>query len=301
MVEPGSPLLAFSDDVAELVERAASSIVAVHGGGRWPSSGIHWRSGVIVTAEEVLERDENIKLTLPGGRVADASLAGRDPTTDVAVLRFQPDGLPVATSAEAPLRAGQVVLAVGNHDGAPLAALGIVALAGGAWHSLRGGTIDSLIRLDLTLSPAAEGGALVDLQGRIIGMTVLGPRRRALSIPSLTVDRAVDQLLARGHVFRGYLGAGLQRVRQERANGSQSSGSRRGVLVVSIDPNGPSARAGILVGDIVTAWNGQPIERVREIMRLLGPESIGSTVDLGLIRGGAPTALRVIIGERPVA
>ena len=301
MVEPGSPLLAFSDDVAELVERAASSIVAVHGGGRWPSSGIHWRSGVIVTAEEVLERDENIKLTLPGGRVADASLAGRDPTTDVAVLRFQPDGLPVATSAEAPLRAGQVVLAVGNHDGAPLAALGIVALAGGAWHSLRGGTIDSLIRLDLTLSPAAEGGALVDLQGRIIGMTVLGPRRRALSIPSLTVDRAVDQLLARGHVFRGYLGAGLQRVRQERANGSQSSGSRRGVLVVSVDPNGPSARAGILVGDIVTAWNGQPIERVREIMRLLGPESIGSTVDLGLIRGGAPTALRVVIGERPLA
>ena len=301
MVEPGSPLLAFSDDVAELVERAASSIVAVHGGGRWPSSGIHLRSGVIVTAEEVLERDENIKLTLPGGRVADASLAGRDPTTDVAVLRFQPDGLPVATSAEAPLRAGQVVLAVGNHDGAPLAALGIVALAGGAWHSLRGGTIDSLIRLDLTLSPAAEGGALVDLQGRIIGMTVLGPRRRALSIPSLTVDRAVDQLLARGHVFRGYLGAGLQRVRQERANGSQSSGSRRGVLVVSIDPNGPSARAGILVGDIVTAWNGQPIERVREIMRLLGPESIGSTVDLGLIRGGAPTALRVVIGERPLA
>lgn len=138
MVEPGSPLLAFSDHAAELVERVASSIVAVDGGGRWPSSGIHWRSGVIITAEEVLERDENIKLTLPGGRVANASLAGRDPTTDVAVLRFQPDGLPVATTAEARLRAGQVVVAVGNHEGAPLAALGIVALAGGAWHSLRG-------------------------------------------------------------------------------------------------------------------------------------------------------------------
>src|SRR6516162_9256823 len=147
---------------------------------------------------------------------------------------------------------------------------------------------------------AAEGGALVDLQGRVIGMTVLGPRRRALSIPSSTVDRAVDQLLARGQVFRGYLGAGLQPMKQERAsNGSEASGSRRGVLVVSIDPNGPSARAGMLVGDIV--WNGEPIERVREIMRLLGPESIGSTVDLGLIRGGAPTALRVVIGERPVA
>ena len=303
MVEPGSPLLAFSDHAAELVERTAGSVVAVQGGGRWPSSGIHWRSGVIVTAEEVLERDDNIKLTLPGGRVADASLAGRDPTTDVAVLRFQPDGLAVAaTTAEAPLRTGHVVVAVGNHDGAPLAALGIVALAGGAWHSLRGGTIDSLIRLDLGLSPAAEGGALVDLQGRVVGMTVLGPRHRALLIPSLTVDRAVDQLLARGHVFRGYLGAGLQPIKQERAsNGLQSSGRRRGVLVVSIDPNGPSARAGILVGDIVTVWNGKPIERVREIMRLLGPESVGSTVDLGLIRGGAPTVLRVVIGERPVA
>src|SRR5262245_13086174 len=244
MVEPGSPLLAFSDRAAELVERVAGSIVAVDGGGRCPSSGIHWRSGVIVTAEEVLERDENIKLTLPGGRVANASLAGRDPTTDVAVLRFQPDGLAVATTAEALLRAGQVVVAVGNYEGAPLAALGIVALAGGAWHSLRGGTIDKLIRLDLALNPVAEGGALVDLQGRVIGMTVLGPRRRALSIPSSTIDRAVDQLLARGHVFRGYLGAGLQPVRQERANGSQSSDNRRGVLVVSIDPHGPSARAG---------------------------------------------------------
>ena len=301
MVEPGSPLLAFSDHAAELVERVAGSIVAVDGGGGWPSSGIHWRSGVIVTAEEVLERDENIKLTLPGGRIADASLAGRDPTTDVAALRFQPDRLPVATTAGASLRAGHVVVAVGNHDGAPLAALGIVALAGGAWHSVRGGTIDRLIRLDLALSPAAEGGALVDLQGRIIGMTVLGPRRRALSIPSSTIDRTVDQLLARGHVFRGYLGASLQSVKRESTNGSQASAGQRGVLVVSIDPNGPSARAGILVGDIVTAWNGQPIAGVREIMRLLGPESIGSTVDLGLIRGGTPTALQVVIGERPVA
>src|SRR5262249_38995793 len=127
MVEPGSPLHALSDHAAELVELSAGSVVAVHGGGRWPSSGIHWRSGVIVTAEEVLERDENIKLTLPGGRVADATLAGRDPTTDVAVLRFQPDGLPVATTTEASLRAGHVVVAVGSHDGAPLAAFGIVA------------------------------------------------------------------------------------------------------------------------------------------------------------------------------
>src|SRR5262245_33147430 len=159
MVEPGSALLAFSELAAELVGRAAGCIVAVHCGGHRPLSGVHWRTGIIVTAEEVLECDENIKVTLPGGRGAAASLVGRDPTTDVAVLRFQPDGLPVATTADASLRAGQVVMAVGNHDGGPLAALGIVAFAGGAWHSVRGGTIDSLIRLDLALSPADRARA----------------------------------------------------------------------------------------------------------------------------------------------
>src|SRR5258708_14035037 len=185
MAEPTNPLIAFSNAAAQVVERSASSIVAVHGGGRWPSSGIHWRSGVIVTAEEVLERDEDIKVALPGGRVVAASLAGRDPSTDVAVLRFQPDGLTAAPTADAAsLRPGHVVLAIGNHEGAPIASLGIVAIAGPAWHSLRGGTIDSLIRLDRPLSPAAEGGAVVAVQGRVVGMAVLGPRRRALAIPT---------------------------------------------------------------------------------------------------------------------
>jgi len=301
VTEPGSPLLAFSDQTATLVERAATSIVTVHGGGRWSSSGIHWRSGVIVTAEEALERDENIKLTLAGGRQVEASLAGRDPTTDVAVLRFQPDGLPIAGTADVSLKAGQTVVAVGSHKGSPLAALGVVAFAGRAWQSTRGGTIDSLIRLDVALSPGAEGGALVDVDGRVVGMTVLGPRRRALAIPTPTIERAVDQLLARGHVFRGYLGASLRPIRHEDwPDSSQSSSTGRGVLVVSIDPAGPSGRAGMLVGDIVTAWNGKPIDRVREIMRSLGPESVGSNVDLSLIRGGAPAALKVVIGERPV-
>jgi S1-C subfamily serine protease len=298
MTEFTNPLAAFSDHAAKLVERAAGSVVAVHGDGRRASSGIHWRSGIIVTAEEALERDEDIKLTLPGGRLVEATLVGRDPTTDVAVLRFQPDGLSTAqTQDPASLRAGHVVLAIGNHQGAPLAGLGIVAVAGGPWHSLRGGTIDSLIRLDLALSPAAEGGALVDAEGRIAGMGVLGPRRRALAIPTSTVERAVDQLLAKGHVFRGYLGAGLQPVRLP--SGTQPGG--RGILVVSTDPAGPAARAGLLVGDIVTAWDGKPVDRVREVMRALGPDSVGRTVDLGLLRGGAPTALKIVIGERAVA
>jgi S1-C subfamily serine protease len=300
MTEIPNPLIAFSDHSAALVERAAGNIVAVHGGGRRSSSGIHWRPGIIVTAEEVLERDEDIKVTLPGGRLVEAALAGRDPTTDVAVLRFQPDGLAVAQTADAAsLRAGHVVLAVGSHQGAPVAGLGIVAVAGGAWQSQRGGAIDSLIRLDMRLSPAAEGGALIDTQGRVVGMAVLGPRRRVLAIPTATIDRAVDQLLAKGHVFRGYLGAGLQPVRLARGEAQPSGG--RGILVVSLDPDGPAAAAGLIVGDIVTAWNAKPVDRVREVMRLLGADSVGHPVDLGVLRGGAPRELKVVIGERAVA
>ena len=301
MVELANPLVALSESTAKLVERSASSIVSVHGGSRWHSSGIHWRSGIIVTAEEVLEHDENIKLTLPGGQTIDASLVGRDPTTDVAVLRFQPDGLPTAATAIASLRVGEAIFAIGSHEGTPLAAFGIVGLSRGAWRSSRGGAIDNLIRLDLALNPAAEGGALIDAQGRVLGMTVLGPRRRALAIPTSTIERAVDQLLARGHVFRAYLGAGLRPLRGERRQDSvPKSGSGRGVLVVDIDPDGPSKRGGLLVGDLITSWNGKPIDRVRDVMHLLGPESVGATVDLGLIRGGASATLQLILGERPI-
>ena len=301
MVELANPLVALSESTAKLVERSASSIVSVDGGSRWHSSGIHWRSGIIVTAEEVLEHDENIKLTLPGGQTIDASLVGRDPTTDVAVLRFQPDGLPTAATVTASPRVGEAIFAIGSSEGTPLAAFGIVGLARGAWRSSRGGTIDNLIRLDLALTPAAEGGALIDAQGRVLGMTVLGPRRRALAIPTSTIERAVDQLLARGHVFRGYLGAGLRPLRGERRQDSVlEAGNGRGVLIVDIDPEGPSKRAGLLVGDLITSWNGKPIDRVRDVMHLLGPESVGATVDLGLIRGGASASLQVILGERPL-
>jgi S1-C subfamily serine protease len=291
-----NPLAALSDHVGALVERVAGATVAVNAGRAW-SSGIHWRSGVIVTAEEVLERDDDIKVVLAGGREVAATLAGRDPTTDVAVLRFAPDGLPIAKVADSgSLRPGHLVLAVGRHRADPLVNLGSVSFVGGAWMSQRGGSIDTLLRLDLALSPAAEGGALVDAHGRVLGMVVAGPRGRVLAIPRATIDRAADQLLAKGYVGRGYLGASLQPIRPRRG-ADRSAGE--GVLVVGVDPEGPAARAGLIVGDIVTAWNAVPVGRVREIMRLLGPESVGNTVDLALSRGGAATALKVIIGERP--
>jgi S1-C subfamily serine protease len=292
MSEPENPLIAFSDHAARLVATVAGATVSVEAGRRVRSSGTHWRSGVIVTAEEALEADDDIKVTLPDGRQVAASLAGRDPTTDVAVLRFQPDGLPVAPTADSSaLRAGHVVIAVGSHGGSPIANLGIVSHVGGAWHSLRGGTIDALLRLDLRLGAGAEGGALVDTRALVLGMVVAGPRGRVLAIPTATIDRAVDALLAKGYVGRGYLGAGLQPLRK---------GQGGGILVVSVDPEGPAARAGLLVGDIVTAWDAAPISRVREVIHRLGPDSVGSAVDLALSRGGAAAGLKVVIGERPL-
>jgi S1-C subfamily serine protease len=289
-------LTALSDQLAGLVEHAARSVVAVNGGGRSSASGIHWRPGVIVTAEEALERDEDITVTLPDGRAVAATLAGRDPTTDVAVLRFQPDGLDVASLGDAAtLRAGNLVLALGRGDAGPVAAMGIVAVAGNAWQSMQGGTIDRMIRLDLTLARHGEGGAVIDASGRIVGMTVSGPRRRVLVIPASTIDRAVDLLLAKGRIPRGYLGAGLQTVSTRRRGAADGA---RGIIAIGIDSDGPAARAGMVVGDIITGWEGEPITSVRDLMRRLGPDSVGKTVTLQLLHGGAATTIAVTIGER---
>jgi S1-C subfamily serine protease len=290
MPDTATSLLSLSNDFADLVERAAQSVVTLRGARRWPLSGLHWRPGVIVTAEEGLEHDEQLSVVLPDGRTAAATLAGRDPTTDIAVLRFQPDGLgTVAAGDAASLRAGHLVFAIGRNDAGPVASFGIAAVASGAWQSRRGGTIDRLIRLDLRLSPSGEGGAMVDAAGRVLGMTVPGPRRRVLGIPASTIDRVTDQLLAKGHIARGYLGAGLRAIRH----------GGEGVLLVSIDPSGPATTAGLMVGDIITAWNGENVRRVRQIMPRLGPESVGKEAKLTLLRGGAPLEKTIIIGERP--
>jgi S1-C subfamily serine protease len=290
------PLALFSERTAALVESAAQSVVAVQGGRR-STSGIHWRAGVIVTAEEALERDDDIAVSLPDGRQLAATLAGRDPTTDVAVLRFQPDGLSVAALGDAaPLRPGHWIVAVGRQRAGAIASQGIIGIAGPAWQSQRGGTIDRLIRLDLRLSLGGEGGAVIDAGGRTLGMAVLGPRRRVLAIPTSTIDRAVERLLAKGHVARAYLGASLEAVRLGGA-----PAEKRGVLVVGLDPEGPAARAGLLVGDILTQWNGASVSRVREIWRALGSDNVGATVALSLLRGGKPETAQVTLGERPVS
>ena len=297
---PLTPLAALSGQIADLVTHNADAIVAVHGRGRVPSSGLLWRSGVVVTAEEALEHDEDLSVTLADGRRVPAALAGRDPSTDIAVLRLEGRvGAPEWRKASPP-RSGALVVAVGRRDGEPLAGLGIVSLSSGAWRSQRGGQIDHRIDVDLRLDPRGEGGALVDAEGALIGMAVYGPRRRVLAIPAAAIERVADQLLARGRIARGYLGAGFQPVRLDQSAPSADAGQQdRGLLVVSVDADGPARQAGLLLGDIVTGGNGAPVRNLRDVIARLGPDSVGQIVDLSLIRAGAAVSLAGTVGERP--
>jgi S1-C subfamily serine protease len=279
----------------------------VHARDRLGASGVLWRDGVVVAASDAVERDEDLAVTLPDGQRLTAALAGRDPTTDIAVLRVEStQGVTVTETGDpAALRPGHFVLAVGRRSdegAAVVASLGIVATSAGPWRSMRGGAIDRLIRLDLRLDPTAEGGALVDAAGKTMGIVVPGPRRRVLAIPATTIDRVADQLLAKGRIPRGYVGLGMRRVRLDAKSAQSLSPPRRmGVIVLSVDPDGPAARAGLMLGDVLTTWGGSPVADVRDIMERLGPESVGTAVELGVIRAGTPTRASVAIVERPAA
>jgi len=231
---------------------------------------------------------------LPGGEKIASQLAGRDPSTDIALLRVERSGLhPVALVAQ-PIAAGALAMAVGAENDAPTAALGVVSRATGSWRSMRGGEIDARIELDLRLRRRAEGGLVVDAAGQAIGMAVFGPRRRVLVIPAATIERVAGKLESHGRIARGFLGLGLQPVAIEGGEGS-------GAMVISVDPHGPGVAAGIHQGDIIVAWNGEPVRHMQTVLRALGPNSVGQTVTLGLRRAGETKETPLTIAERPAA
>jgi S1-C subfamily serine protease len=295
MTEAASPTLltGLSAALSGLIAKVAPAIVAVHAR-RSRSSGFVWRPGLIVTADEALAEEGELAVTIPGGEAVAATLVGRDPTTDVALLRSdRPDLQPVALAAS-PVAIGALAVAVGAKDGAPVAALGMVSRATGPWRSLRGGEIDARIELDLRLRSSSEGGLVLDAAGQAIGMAVFGPRRRAHVIPSATIERVAATLASDGRIARGYLGLGLQPVTIAGDGGS-------GAMVMSVDPQGPGAAAGVHQGDIIVAWNDAPIGHVQTLLRALGPDSVGQTVTLGLRRGGEAKQVPLTIAKRPAA
>jgi S1-C subfamily serine protease len=291
------PITALSRHLADTVAQSARSVVAVSGRGRLTSSGFVWRSGLVVTASDALERDEEILVLTPEGKRVAATLAGRDPSTDIAVLRVEEAASPWQSPPAAEVRPGELAVVIGRFDG-PMAGLAMVASSGSAWRSLRGGQIDRSIRLDRSIDPRLEGGPLVNTEGALIGMAVPGPRRTALAIPAETIDRVTEQLLAHGgRIPRGYLGAGLQPVRLDDGQPHSS----QGLVIVSLDPKGPVKGAGMLVGDVLTAWDGEPLRSIRDVLDRLGPDAVGRRIKLSIIRAGQSTEATIEIPERPIS
>jgi S1-C subfamily serine protease len=291
-------LHSLSNELAAAAERAGRSIVSVHARRRLPSTGTQWRPGSIVTADHTVRVDEDITVVLPGNRTVPARLAGRDPSTDIALLAVE-ESLPVAEQADpASVRIGHVVLALGP---GPSVSWGVVSMLGSGWRTWRGGEVDRLIRPDLTFYPGFSGGPLVDTEGRVLGMNTSGlSRQLRLTVPGSTVDRVVDELLRSGRVSQGYLGIATQSVRLPDALRNRLAPDQdTGVIVLNVAPDSPASRAGLVIGDVLVALGGAPTADPGDVLAALGPARVGTAIAVSIIRAGQPITLEVRIEERP--
>jgi S1-C subfamily serine protease len=293
-METPSTLSAFSTGLAEAVELGAKSVVAVNGRRRVPSSGILWRPDVVVTTDHNLKRDQDITVTLADGRVLSATLAGRDPGSDLAVLRLSEAGGEAAkTVSDASIKTGSLVLALGRRiENGLTATLGVINTISGAYRTWRGGQIDRFIRTDVRIYTGFSGGALIDPEGRIIGLnTSILARDAGITIPAATVSRVAEILLTRGRMGRGFIGVGMHPVRLPDGG--------IGLVILSIEPNGPAAQAGIVVGDVLLTLNGHAVRDTDDVQAQLGPDTVGKPITVGILRGGAPVDISVTPAERP--
>jgi S1-C subfamily serine protease len=286
---PSSALLTLSTGLAGVIRDVAQSLVSIRSA-RIQTTGFSWRPGLIIAAENALSDEEEHSIVAHDGASSPAHIVGRDPSTDVALLRIERTDLPKAPPAAAAPTAGGLALVAGAREGAASAALGVVSFVGPRWRSLRGGVIDTRIELDAALARSSEGGLALDASGQALGMAVFGPRRRTLVIPMATIDRVGEALATKGRIARGYLGLGLQPVKLDDGG--------TGAMAISVDAKGPGAAAGVRQGDIVVAWNGEAISGVHQIVRALGSDSVGASVRLTLRRAGEPIETTLTIGER---
>ncbi len=296
-------LIDLSNALAETTASAAANVVAVHAEARGSASGVIWRPGTIVTAEHALRRDEEIHVTLPDARVVPATLAGRDPSTDLAVLKCLEATAAVSTLGDATaLKPGSLTLVVGRtRASGPVAALAVVSLVAPERRTWTGAALAPYIRLDVGLQPTAIGGAVVDAQGRTVGIaTPRFARFGAIAIPARAVDHAVDTLLKKGHIPQGYLGVGLQSVRlPDVLRQSLQRAEKTAAIVLEVEPESPANKAGIVIGDILIALAGHPVARLEDVHSQLHGEAIGKPLTLKFVRGGATQEVNIVVGERP--
>ena len=293
-------LAALSEGMADAVANAGKSVVRVHGRRRRPGSGVVYAPGLVLTAGHVLERDEDLSVETADGRKLPAALAGRDHSTDLAVLRVEDLEVEAATPAEGGARVGQISLAVaspGRGDG-PRATLGIVSSVGGPVRTRRGPRLERYIQTDASPYPGLSGGPLVDVDGRVLGIMVAGwGRGAAFAVPADLAWRVAGTLQERGSMKRGYLGILSQPVRLP-DGGKLDLTQKGGLLVVGVEDGSPAGRGGLMVGDIVATLDGQPVEDTDDLLVLLSGDRVGRAVPVRVVRGGEPQDLEITVGER---
>lgn len=290
-----------STQMANAVERAGRSTVLVNARQRFPASGIAIAADLVLTADHVVERDEDITIVTHDGTEAKAQVVGRDPATDIAVLRVSGTTLEPAHQASEPARVGQLILALGRPTtSGPMASLGIVSAVVGPWRSGRGGMIERVIRTDATPYPGFSGGPLITADGAVVGMTTTGlANGPAIGIPIATAASLAQTLTQHGQLKRGYLGISSQPVRLPEST-PEISGAKPGVglLIVHVEPHSPAASAGLLLGDVLVAMNGQIVESADDLQVFLSGDKVGQAQTVQIIRGGELRELSVTIGTR---
>ena len=293
-------LTQLSDAISARAEAAKNAVAAVRISDGRHLTGMAWQPDIVVVSEQALPRKDEFELVAPGGAILAAKLAGRDASTNIAILKTADSILaPAFTAAEA--RMGTLALAIGaDGAGSVSARLGIVNLVDGEWHSRRGGLIDRRIVLDIRLAQREEGGPVIDAAGGCLGMSTFGPRGQVIVIPYATLTRVVPQLVKDGYVSRGWLGVALQAVAVPDAL-RESADQGSGMMVMSVVENGPAAAAGIVAGDIILSVDGISANRFRKLARYFGGDSIGRKADVRLIRGGAIITVQTTIAERQAA
>jgi S1-C subfamily serine protease len=300
MTDQADLLAEFSNALARRAEAAKNAVVAIRLAHERHITGMVWQSGIVVASEQSLPRKDDFELIAAGGSVLTAKVAGRDPSTNIAILRpAEQIASPSIAAGEA--HTGAVALAIGaDGTGRASARLGLINFAGAEWHSSRGGLIDRRIVLDLRLARREEGGPVFDAAGACLGMSTFGPRGQVIAIPTATIARVVPLLLKDGRIARGWLGVALQAVAVPDAL-REAADQASGLMVMSVIEDGPAAQAGIVAGDIILSVDATSAHRWRKLARHFGADSIGRKADLRLIRSGKVITVQTTIAERRAA
>lgn len=290
-----------SSEMGQLAQMVGPAIVRVEGRRRMPASGIVWSDdGLIVTAHHVVHHDQKITIGLADGETTQAELVGRDPTTDLALLRAEGSfsAAPRAAITANNLGVGNLVLALARPGRTVQAALGVVSALAENWRAPTGARLEYYLQTDVLMYPGFSGGPLVSVAGQVVGLNSSAMLRGAsVAVPVNTIERVADSLLAHGHIKRGYLGISTQPVRLPAALAGQL-GQETGLLLVSVEPDSPAESGGLLLGDTIVSVAGEAVRQHDDLMAQLSGDRIGSEIAVAIIRGGQLAEVSVTVGER---